>query len=317
MRVGITGGAGFIGSNLCRKLLSEGYQVSVLDDFSTGLRSNLRNLDVNVIEGSIIEKEVVRKFFEGLEAVVHLAARGSVPRSLKNPVATHEINVGGTIQILEFCRKTNIPIIFSSSSSVYGRNLTLPKVETQWTAPLSPYAASKSAGEVFVNAYGESFGLPSLVLRFFNVYGPWQRPDHDYAAVLPKWIWAAMNDKPIELHGDGTQTRDFTFVSTPVEIIFQAISRKIVHPTPINLAYGNKISLLEVIEFLRDEFPNLEVKNCPARTGDVKNSQNDPTLLKAVFPNLQPPEFKESLIETINWLSDNAGKIINGPKVED
>lgn len=311
MKIAVTGGAGFIGTNLVQELLSNGHDVSILDDLSTGLKSNVEKLDLEMITGSINDVDVLDKFVANVDKVVHLAARGSVPRSIKNPLKTHEVNVMGTLNVLEACRKYNKYLIFSSSSSVYGSNTTLPKNEKQWTNPLSPYGASKLSGEAFVNSYGATYSLPVLVFRFFNVFGPWQRPDHDYAAVLPKWIWSAMNNEPIEVHGDGKQTRDFTFVQTPVQIIIDAIKREVTSQTPINLAYGNRISLLEVIEILRESFPNLEIVNSPERLGDVKNSQNDPSLLNEYFPSDYSADFKNALSTTIDWYRDNFSRIVS------
>lgn len=317
MRIGVTGGAGFVGSNLVRRLLDSGHSVSVIDDFSTGLRSNLVGLDVSLFEGSFVDRQLTESFVDSVDRVVHLGARGSVPRSIKNPRATHEVNVTGTLEILEAARVNGKPVIFSSSSSVYGRNPALPKQEEQWTGPLTPYAASKLAGEALAQAYGATFGFNVLTLRFFNVFGPWQRPDHDYAAVLPKWIWAAMNDKAIECHGDGKQTRDFTFVETPLDVILSAIENDIAYPGPVNLAYGNRVSLNEVIELLYEYFPKLRINHVSDRPGDVKNSQNDPTLLKELFPNVVPVPFDIALKRTIEWLSTEAHHITNGPPVED
>ena len=177
-----------------------------------------------------------------------------------------------------------------------------------WLQPLSPYAASKLGAEGFVSAYSSTYGLKTTLLRFFNVFGPWQRHDHEYAAVLPKWIWKALNGQSIELHGDGTQTRDFTYVKTVCDVIESAINNKVYGPEVINLAYGNNISLNEVISKLRNIFPNIEVINSPTRIGDVKNSQNLPNRLKSKFPDVVPIAFDTAFNETINWLIKQAEK---------
>jgi len=302
----ITGGAGFIGSNLARRLVAEGHRVTILDDFSTGLRSNIESLSVSVIDSSVEHLNDVSMLPENLDAIVHLAARGSVPRSIAEPLATHSVNVTGTLNVLEVARRVGARVIFSSSSSVYGANTDLPKTESMWTSPLSPYAASKLAGEGYCAAYSESYGVPTTVFRFFNIFGPWQRPDHDYAAVIPRWIWAALNRQPILLDGDGTQTRDFTYVDTVVDTIVSAIDRELNHPLPINLAFGNRISLLEVIGELERIFGRtLEVQKRPRRTADVPHSQNDPTLLNSVFPTVTPVSFPEALGRTVEWMRSN------------
>lgn len=317
MKIGITGGAGFIGTNLARRLLQAGHQVAVLDDFSTGLKSNVQNVDVELFEGSIEDKKIVTDFVKSVERIVHLGARGSVPRSIRNPRATHSVNVGGTLELLEAARIEKKSMIFSSSSSVYGANPVLPKEESQWALPMTPYAASKLSGEAFCSAYSQSYDFNVLVFRFFNVFGPWQRPDHDYAAVLPKWIWAAMNDQPIIVHGDGEQTRDFTYVGTVLDVLEHAVMNDVRHVGPVNLAFGNRISLNDALVLLKRQFPNLKVEHVDTRPGDVRNSQNDATLLRSLFPDVKPVPFEIALNETIEWLKAESAQIVNGPAVLD
>jgi len=317
VKIGITGGAGFIGTNLSRRLLRAGQQVSVLDDFSTGLKSNISELGVNLFPGTLENSTLVAEFVDSVDKVVHLGARGSVPRSLKNPRATHSVNAGGTLEILEAARKLKKDVIFSSSSSVYGANPTLPKSESQWTLPITPYAASKLAAESYCSAYSHAYDFNVLVFRFFNVFGPWQRPDHDYAAVLPKWIWAAMNDQKLIVHGDGNQTRDFTYVGSVLDVIETALLENTTSVGPINLAFGNRISLNDVIKLLMKKFPNLEVEHTENRPGDVKNSQNDAILIREKFPKVVPVPFEKALNETIDWLLAESSKITNGPAVLD
>ena len=177
-RILITGGAGFIGSNLTKRLISQGHAVTILDDFSTGLASNISALQVDVIEGSISSTVLIERAAQKADAIIHLAARGSVPRSLKNPGATFDVNVQGTLNVCEVARAKSNPVIFSSSSSVYGANTRDKKVENEWLSPLSPYAASKLSGEATVVAFSRSFGIQTAVFRLFNVYGPGQRPEH-------------------------------------------------------------------------------------------------------------------------------------------
>jgi UDP-glucose 4-epimerase len=224
-----------------------------------------------------------------------------VPRSIKDPVATHNVNSTGTLNVLEAVRSTNSHYIFSSSSSVYGSNMILPKNENMVLRPITPYAASKMSGEGLSLAYAKTYELPVSIFRFFNIFGPWQRPDHEYAAVLPKWISKCMKGDEIEIFGDGEQTRDFTYVGTVVNVIIDCISNNILHPEPVNLAYGNKISLNKVIELLKSSFPGLKVKHLPQRNGDVLHSKNDPTLIQSLYPKVNVEEFETSLQKTIDW----------------
>ena len=316
-KVAITGGAGFIGSNLAASLIAKGHEVTIIDDLSTGLIANIDRKNSDFKELSITDASKLKKALKGADTIFHLGARGSVPRSIKNPVATHEVNATGTLNVLEAARESGAHVIFSSSSSVYGRNMQLPKEEKMWLGPMTPYAASKLAAEGYVESYGTSYEIPVTLLRFFNVFGPRQRPDHEYAAVIPKWIWLAMQGKSVDLYGDGTQSRDFTYVKTVVDIAISAMENKVTTQGAVNLAYGNRIFLSEVVDLLRDEFPNLEVNSLPIRAGDVKESQNSPELLKSLFPNVMPYQFKDALKETINWLRAEGSTIANGPKVSD
>jgi len=228
-----------------------------------------------------------------------------------------DVNVTGTLNVLESARANGAAVAFSSSSSVYGSNLELPKNEKMWMAPLTPYAASKLSGEALVASFAASFGISAVTYRFFNIFGPWQRPDHDYAAVIPKWIWKLMHNQSIEVFGDGNQSRDFTYIDTVVSVLIQGLKEKLNHPNPINLAFGSRITLNQCIDELRVKFPNLEVKYLLERAGDVKNSQNNPTLLKSIFPGIKPVEFSEALESTYQWFLEHGSSIANGPRVTD
>ena len=316
-RIAVTGGAGFVGTNLVRALLRENYEVVIVEDFSTGLKTNLKGLDVELHEISLVDAEKVSRALEKSEYIFHLGARGSVPRSIKNPRVTMDVNVTGTLNVLESARATGAAVAFSSSSSVYGSNLELPKNEKMWMAPLTPYAASKLSGEALVAAYASSFGVSAITYRFFNIFGPWQRPDHDYAAVIPKWIWKLMHNESIEVFGDGYQCRDFTYIDTAVSVLIQGLKEKVNHPNPINLAFGSRVTLNQCIDEFRAKFPTLEVKYLPERIGDVKNSQNDPTLLSSIFPQLEPVGFSKALENTYQWFAEYGHSIANGPRVTD
>jgi len=316
-RVAVTGGAGFIGSNLASRLISEGYQVVVIDDLSTGLPSNIDHEKSDFYQISITNLELLDRALKDCETIFHLAARGSVPRSIKNPVATHDVNATGTLNVLEVARKSGAHVIFSSSSSVYGRNMALPKDESMWLGPMTPYAASKLAAEGYVQAYSSAYGVPTTLLRFFNVFGPRQRPDHEYAAVLPKWIWLAMQSSPIDVYGDGSASRDFTYIDTVLDVAMLAMKERVITEGAMNLAYGNRIFLNETIEILREHFSGLQVNYRPERLGDVKESQNSPELLKKLFPTVIPKPFKSALAETVAWLKEFGASVANGPATVD
>src|ERR1700688_4464213 len=238
-RIVVTGGAGFIGANLCRALsgLAAVDRVVVMDDLSTGQANNLAGVDgIEMVEGSILDTRLLDRVMKGAGAVVHLAARASVPRSLEDPVATHEVNATGTLRVLEAARLAGGPqVVVASSSSVYGANRSLPAAEDLAPLPLSPYAASKLAAEAYSLSYARSFGLPVLVFRFFNVFGPLQRAGHAYAAVVPSFVAAALAGEALPVHGDGEQTRDFTFVGSVVRVLVEALDRAVTAPGPVNL----------------------------------------------------------------------------------
>ena len=316
-KVAVTGGAGFIGSNLTMRLIDEGYEVVVVDDLSTGLLSNVNKDNSTLHEISIVDLKSLATALRGCETIFHLAARGSVPRSLKNPTATHEVNATGTLNVLEVARESGAHVVFSSSSSVYGRNMQLPKDESMWLGPMTPYAASKLSAEGYVQAYTSAYNVPTTLLRFFNVFGPRQRPDHEYAAVLPKWIWLAMQGKPIDVYGDGTASRDFTYVETVLDIAMRAMKEKITTEGALNLAFGNRIFLNDTIELLKKHFPDLQVNYKENRLGDVKESQNSPGLLKSLFPAITPKPFEDALAETVEWLKKFGQRVANGPKTMD
>ena len=303
MKVLVTGGAGFVGTNLTLSLLEHGYEVKIFDDLSTGLKQNIPR-NAQFINASLLNTSKLNNAIKDCDVVVHLGARGSVPRSIKDPIATHDVNSSGTLNVLEAARSSGSHYIFSSSSSVYGSNMTLPKSEDMVLRPLTPYAASKMSGEALSLAYAKSYELPVSTFRFFNIFGPWQRPDHEYAAVLPKWISKCIKGDEIEIFGDGLQTRDFTYVGTVVNIILSCISKKILHPEPVNLAYGNNISLNQVLEIMKSNFPTLKVKYLPPRKGDVLHSKNDPKLIKSLYPDITLDKFEVSLQKTIDWFKN-------------
>jgi len=300
----VTGGAGFIGANLCRELISRPSigKVIALDDLSTGAAANLAGTGVELVEGSILDRDLLEDVVADADAVVHLAARPSVPRSLADPFASHEVNATGTVRVLEACRRRNTHLIAASSSSVYGSVASLPKHESLPTRPLSPYAASKLATESYVLAYGSAFGLPSLAFRFFNVYGPLQPAGHAYAAVVPSFIDAALRGEPLTVFGDGHQTRDFTYVGTVARVIADAVLRKVTCASPVNLAFGTRVSVLELAHALAKIMElAIEVRHEGPRRGDVRDSQADDTALRSLFTELRAVPLQQGLTETVTW----------------
>lgn len=302
MRVVVTGGAGFIGANLCHELVRRHVEVTAFDDLSTGDLANLNGLPVSIVVGSILDVPSLKAACAGADAIVHLAARTSVPRSLENPTATNEVNVTGTVRVLETARGLGAHVIVASSSSIYGRNPTLPKQEEMPPMPLSPYAVSKLAAESYTLAYADSFGLPTLALRFFNVFGPLQPATHDYAAVIPAFVSSALAGESLHIFGDGRQTRDFTYVATVTDVLADALARRKVCNRPINLALGTRTSLLRVVTTLEELLGcRLQVRHEPARRGDVRDSQADTRRLQEHFPGISVTPLRDGLQATLEW----------------
>ncbi|HEY5109108.1 MAG TPA: NAD-dependent epimerase/dehydratase family protein [Acidimicrobiales bacterium] len=309
MRVIVTGGAGFIGANLCRTLVATPGvdDVVALDDLSTGSKANLVGVDgVTLVEGSILDTALLDEVVPGTAAIVHLGARPSVPRSIVDPVASHEANATGTLRVLEAARHHGDPlVVVASSSSVYGANPVIPKQEDLAPMPVSPYAVSKLATESYALAYAHSYGLPTLAFRFFNVFGPLQAPDHAYAAVVPAFLAAALRGEPIPVHGDGLQTRDFTYVGTVCAVLADAVVRKVTDPRPVNLAFGTRYSLLDVIARIEEQLGHpLEREHADPRAGDVRDSQADQTNLRRLFPDVEPVALEDGLAATIAWFRE-------------
>lgn len=305
MKVVVTGGAGFIGANLGRALLdrSEIDAVVALDDLSSGFSSNLDGTDIQLIEGTILDPATLDSTFDGASAVVHLAARPSVPRSVKDPVASHHANATGTLEVLQAARRAgNLHVIVASSSSVYGANREIPKRESMRTTPISPYAVSKQATEAYAIAFGHTYDLPVVAFRFFNVYGPLQPAGHAYAAVVPAFLDAALRGRPLPVHGDGEQTRDFTYIETLTQVITDAALRRVTDLEAVNLAFGSRTSLNNLIDLIGDELgAHPAVERQPPRAGDVRDSQADNSRLRAHFPDVKAVPLEEGLRATIEW----------------
>lgn len=305
MRILITGGAGFIGHNLAKLSLDRGHEVRIIDDLSTGYADNLDGLDVDFREASILDETALASALQSVDSVVHLAALGSVPRSIADPLRSHHANATGTLTVLDQARRADVThVVAASSSSVYGMNPALPKGEREWVRPMSPYAVSKLATEQYTLAFQQSYGFDTLAFRFFNVYGPGQRAGHAYAAVIPTWIDAMLRGEPVWINGDGTNSRDFTYVETVCGVLLDACERRVSAPEPVNLAFGTNTSLLDLVERLT-ALSGLtpDVRHRDPRAGDVPHSQADNAALRGLFSHVRPESLDAGLLRTVEWMS--------------
>jgi nucleoside-diphosphate-sugar epimerase len=279
----ITGGAGFIGSSIAERLLAQGERVRILDDFSTGRRSNVESLqgDVELVEGSITDPATVKRALEGIRVVFHQAAIPSVARSVANPVATMNAGVLGTTVMLDGARHAGVKrFVFAASSSAYGDTPTLPKIETMEPRPLSPYAVSKLTGEHLLRVAARLYGLETVSLRYFNVFGPRQDPKSDYAAVIPAFISAVLRNAPPTINGDGEQTRDFCFIDNTVDAnLLAATTERKLAGEVVNIACGDRTSLNQLFAHIVDiaraqRLPGATLAPTygPTRAGDVRDS---------------------------------------------
>jgi len=278
--------------------------VAVIDDLSTGSKDNLAGLDVELVVGSILDRDCLDAVVSGADALVHLAARPSVPRSLADPAASHAANATGTLEVLEACRRHGVGhVVVASSSSVYGANPELPKTERALTMPMSPYAVSKLATEQYALAWGHSFGMSTLAFRFFNVFGPLQAAGHAYAAVVPAFVDAALRGQPVTVHGDGLQSRDFTYVGTVCSVISEALARRISSDWPVNLAFGTRTDLMQLLAMIEELVGHeIERRHVEPRVGDVRHSQADNSALRSLLPDVQATPLREGLSATIDWM---------------
>jgi len=305
----VTGGAGFIGSNIAAKLVSQGCFVRVIDNLLTGKKSNLTGIidKIEFIEADMGDEKIAHSAMKDIDVVLHQGALPSVPRSVDDPAATHKHCVDATFTLLLAARDAGIKrFVYASSSSAYGDTPTLPKVETMRPEPLSPYAAAKLAGEYYAKVFYKVFGLETISLRYFNVFGPYQDPTSQYAAAIPAFVTAILKDEPPTVFGDGRQSRDFTYVDNVVEANLLAARVKHTAGQVVNIACGRAVTVNEIIDIINDLVgKNIKPVYDPPRPGDVKHSLADVTLAKKTIGFEPTVPFKQGLQLAIDWYRDN------------
>jgi nucleoside-diphosphate-sugar epimerase len=309
MRYLVTGGAGFIGSNTVEELVRRGHSVVVLDDLSSGKEENLAEVrsKITFMKGSITDLELVQKAMHQAEYVMHLAARTSVPRSVKDPIDTNRINVDGTLNVLVAARDNKVKrVVYAASSSAYGDTPTLPKTESMTPVPISPYGVAKYVGELYAQTFGRCYGLENVSLRYFNIFGPRQDPDSPYSGVLSRFAAAVLQGMPAVIYGDGEQTRDFTFVGNAVEANLLACDSANASGSTYNVGTGFRISLNRVLELLREiSGKRIEVRYDPPRDGDIRDSLADIGKAKQELGYEPKVLFEEGLRRTFEWYQSN------------
>ncbi|MCI0487331.1 MAG: SDR family oxidoreductase [Blastocatellia bacterium] len=301
----VTGGAGFIGSHISERLVRSGHSVRVLDDFSSGKEENLESVggDVELFRGDIRDLEIVKRAVEGVDVVFHEAALGSVPRSVADPLTTHEVNITGTLNVLMAARDAGVRrVVYASSSSVYGETPELPKSEDIRPQPLSPYALSKLAGEHYISVFHHVYGFEAVSLRYFNIFGPRQDPESQYAAVIPKFVTALLDGNRPTIYGDGLQSRDFTYVENVVEANLLAAEAEAVAGRVFNVACGGRYTLLELLDRLKEIIgSDTEPLHEAARAGDVRDSQASIEAAERALGYRVMVDFDEGLRRTVDW----------------
>jgi UDP-glucose 4-epimerase len=304
----VTGGAGFIGSHVVERLLAEGWRVRVLDNLSTGSRANLPFAAryggaLEVIEGDVRDLATVERAAAGCRVIFHQAAMRSVPRSVVDPLGANENNVTGTLHVLEAARRAGVRrVVYASSSSVYGDRPDLPKREDQPPKPISPYAVSKAAGEQYAAVWARLYDVETVGLRYFNVFGPRQDPASEYAAVIPRFILWGLRGEPLEVHGDGTQSRDFTYVDNVVEANVLAAKAADAAGEVVNVGCGDRVSLLDIIAALERLLGRrLERRHTPRRPGDVPHTLADVAKAKRLLGYTPLVDFEEGLRRTVEF----------------
>lgn len=315
MRYVVTGGAGFIGSNTVEEIVRRGHGVVVLDDLSAGKEENLAEVrnKITFIKGSITDLEIVRKAFQEADYVLHLAARTSVPRSVKDPAETNRVNVEGTLNVLLAARDAKVKrVVFAASSSAYGETAELPKTESMPPAPISPYGVSKFVGELYAQVFGRCYGLENVSLRYFNVFGPRQDPSSPYSGVLSRFITCFLDDQQPVVYGDGEQSRDFTYVENVVQANLLACEAPCASGKVYNIGTGSRITLNETLRLLgRITGKSIAAKYDPPREGDIRDSQADIALGRSVLGYDPRVGFEEGLRRTCDWYRNHHGKALD------
>ena len=305
----VTGGAGFIGSNICRKLVSQGCFVRVIDNLLTGRKSNLADIidKIEFIEADMGDRTIARNAMKDIDVVLHQGALPSVPKSVDDPAATHRHCVDATFTLLLAARDTGIKrFVLAASSSAYGDSPTLPKVETMLARPLSPYAVAKLVGEYYAKVFYEVFGLETISLRYFNVFGPYQDPASQYAAAIPAFVTAILKDEPPTIYGDGEQSRDFTYIDNVVEANLLAARAKQTTGQVINIACGQAITVNAIIDIINNLLgKTVKPIYADTRQGDVKHSLADITLAQKTIDFEPTVQFEQGLRLAIDWYRNN------------
>jgi UDP-glucose 4-epimerase len=301
----VTGGAGFIGSNIVEELLRRGQHVRVLDNFSTGREENVADFanQIELVRGDLRDEQTVDGAVKGVDYVLHQAALASVPRSIVDPSANNQVNVQGTLNVLIAAKRHNVRrVVYASSSSVYGDSEELPKVETMTPNPKSPYAVAKLAAEYYCRVYGELHGVPTVSLRYFNVFGPRQDPGSQYSAVIPLFIKALLEGRSPNIHGDGEQSRDFTFISNVVNANLLACEAKMTGARVYNIACGGRYTLNQLYAALRARIgSDVEPVYGPPRPGDVKHSMAGIERIQKELGFKVDVPFEEGIDRTVQW----------------
>lgn len=307
MKYLVTGGAGFIGSNIVSELLKQGQQVVVLDNFATGKRENILPLmkdpNLTMIEGDLRSFHIVRSAVKGVDYILHQGALPSVPRSINDPITSNDVNILGMLNILEAAKEFGVKrVVVASSSSIYGNSESLPKVETMPINPMSPYALTKYAQERYCQIFTQLYGLETVALRYFNVFGPNQDPTSQYSAVIPKFIKLIMAEKEPVIYGDGSQSRDFTFVENNVWANIQACTAPKAVGEVINIACGERYTLIDLVNMINDILgKHVEPKFEPDRAGDVKHSLAGIEKAKELLDYKVLVDFREGLERTVRF----------------
>jgi nucleoside-diphosphate-sugar epimerase len=312
MRYLVTGGAGFIGSNTVDELVRRGHGVVVLDDLSSGKEENLAEArsKITFIKGSITDLEVVQKAMFQADYVIHLAARTSVPRSVKDPIDTNRINIDGTLNVLVAARDNKIKrFVFAASSSAYGDTPTLPKSEDMPPVPISPYGVSKYVGELYAQTFGRCYGLENVCLRYFNIFGPRQDPDSPYSGVLSRFATAYLDSTPPVIYGDGDQTRDFTYIENAVQANIVASEAPSASGKTFNIGTGHSVSLNQVLRMFENIAGKiLEVKYEPPREGDIRDSLADIRFARETLGYEPSVMVEDGLQRTYAWYQAQAAR---------